>query len=185
MKELIFKDKQKREVCEVEMFLEEYNLVASGAPWTAHEHRDHPDYVIFSHSLNQYRLVELTSVYLHDSSVEKEHRFRHEEPIAIPYDAHKLEAYRNRIVRSVERKCATFRQEFDSQIAILSLYLNDYIAIYLSREELLELAILRFHQVAASGPFNQIAMWGGSRYPPIVYYRVEDRDDYTVNTPRV
>jgi hypothetical protein len=121
MKELIFKDKQKREVCEVEMFLEEYNLVASGAPWTAHEHRDHPDYVIFSHSLNQYRLVELTSVYLHDSSVEKEHRFRHEEPIDIPYDTHKLEAYKNRIVRSVERKCATFRQEFDSQIAILSL----------------------------------------------------------------
>ncbi len=185
MKGLIFKDKQMREHCEIQLFLDEYNTITIGAPWTAHEHRDRPDWVIFSHALNQYRLVELTSVYLHDNSVEKEHRVRHERPIPIPYDQIKLETYKNRIVRSVARKCATFAGKFEGQIAILSLYLNEYIAIYLSREELIELATLRFPQIADSGPFNQIILWGGSRYAPVVYHRDENNKDYSVIKPRV
>jgi hypothetical protein len=180
VKELIFKDKQKRESYEIELFLRECNLITTGAPWTAYEHRDHPDYVLFSHPLNQRRLVELTSVYLNDKSVETEHRLRHAKPMAIPYNARKLEAYKNRILRAIERKCKTFSDGFEGEFAILSMYLNEYIAIYLSREELLRLVILRFHQIAGAGPFNQIVLWGGGRYQPVLYYRDESEHEGTI-----
>ena len=98
-------------------------------------------------------------------------------PIPIPYDARKVERYKGRIVCAVERKCRSFKKGFGSSLAILSLYLNEYLAIYLTQEDLLELLLLHLPRVAGNGPFHQVVLWGGCPHAPVMYRRDEITDD--------
>jgi hypothetical protein len=134
-------------------------------------HGDHPDFTIISGSLTEKRAVELTSLYLDDNSVIRDHVRRSKGPIPIPYDAQKLDIYKERILRAVERKCRSFASDFGAQLAILAVYLNEYMAIQLTREDLLDLLYVRLPRVAGDGPFDQIVLWGGCPDAPVIFHR--------------
>lgn len=168
-----FGDTDEREAMEVELFLSEYNVIEPGGPWIVLSHEDRPDFRIISETRGEERRVEITLVYLNNKSVIREHVRRMNGPIPIPYDAGKVERYKRQLVQAVETKCHRFKRGFGTNLAILSLYLNDYIAIYLAEEDLLELLLLHLPRVAGSGPFNQIVLWGGCPLTPVIYYRDE------------
>ena len=171
MKRQPFGTTEQQEAKEIELFLQEYNLIEPGGPWRASTHRDRPDFIITSESNFEERAVELTSVYLDDKSVGRDHVRRVRGPIAIPYDARKVERYKARIIRAVEKKCRSFAEGFGGRTAILSVYLNEYIAIHLSQADLLELFNIHLPRVAGRGPFNQIVLWGGCPGTPVIFHR--------------
>jgi hypothetical protein len=162
---------EQREAKEIVLFIREYNLIEPGAPWTASTHRDRPDFIITSESNFEERAVELTSVYLDDKSVARDHVRRLRGPIPIPYDARKVERYKARIIRAVEKKCRSFADGFGGRTAVLSVYLNEYIAIHMGQEDLFELLLIHLPRVAGRVPFNQILLWGGCPDTPAVYSR--------------
>jgi hypothetical protein len=171
MKQQPFGTTKEQEAKEIDLFLKVYNLIEPGGPWHASTHRDRPDFIITSESNFEERAVELTSVYLDDKSEARDHVGRGRGPIAIPYDARKVERYKARIMRAVEKKCRSFADGFEGRTAVLSVYLNEYIAIHMSQEDLFELLLIHLPRVAGRGPFNQILLWGGCPYTPAIYYR--------------
>jgi hypothetical protein len=82
-----------------------------------------------------------------------------------------VERYKARIIRAVEKKCRSFADGFEGQTAILSVYLNDYIAIHMSQEDLFELLLIHLPRVAGRGPFHQIVLWGGFPDTPVIFHR--------------
>jgi hypothetical protein len=171
MRKQPFGNNKERETKEIELFLREYNNIEPGGPWVVSSHQDRPDFKIVGTTLSEERLVELTSVYLDDTSVIRDHVRRVTGPIPIPHEAHRVERYKNRIVRSIKKKCHSFQRSFGPHGAILSLYLNEYIAIHLDEEDLLELLFVHLPRVAGNGPFKQIVLWGGCLHSPAIYYR--------------
>ncbi len=171
MKQQPFGSTEEQEAKEIDLFLKVYNLFEPGGPWHASTHRDRPDFIITRKSNFEERAVELTSVYLDDKSVARDHVRRVRGPIAIPYDARKVERYKARIIRAVEKKCRSFADGFGGQTAILSVYLNEYIAIHMSQEDLFELLLIHLPRVAGRGPFHQIVLWGSCPGTPVIFHR--------------
>jgi hypothetical protein len=120
MKQQPFGTAKEQEAKEMDLFLKVYNLIEPGGPWHGSTHRDSPDFIITSESNFEERAVELTSVYLDDKIVRRDHVRRVRGPIAIPYDARKVEGYKARIIRTVEKKCRSFADGFEGRPAILS-----------------------------------------------------------------
>ena len=171
MKQQPFGNTKEREASEVELFLNEYNSIEPGGPWVVSSHQDRPDFIIASPLPSEKRSVELTSVYVNDKSVIRDHVRRVAGPIAIPHDARQIERYKRRIVQAIEKKCHSFKDGLGPNLAILSLYLNEYIAIHLAEEDVLELLRLHLPRVARNGPFHQIVLWGGCPHTPVIYHR--------------
>jgi len=156
-----WRDKSARESFEISGFLDAYARLNRGAALEVLEKRAKPDYVVGSRAGSQRFGVELTSVYLDDRSVPEEHMQAQGNVLTpIDFSEARLQAYQDRLVAAIESKTRKARAGYDpSRPLILSIYVNEYIAIYLGRKELEALVQRNRSTFDGMSPFAEIVFW--------------------------
>ncbi len=152
-------DKEEREEFEISGFVRTYTRVSGTSPFEVLERREKPDFVVGRVGGEQIG-VELTSVYLDDRSVPDKHKKDFDGLVPIDFDPAELEAYERRLVSAIEAKVEKARTGYDlSRSLVLSIYINEYIAIYLGQNDL-EALVRRNERVFDSiHPFAEIFIW--------------------------
>jgi len=152
-------DKDSREILEINGFIEAYNRLPHGRQFVIESKGDKPDYILRD-DLGIKVGVELTSVYLNDRSVPDEHIPAKEAMVSICDDKNLLEIYLKRIVEAIEGKIKKARKGYTQNISIiLSVYINEYISIYITRDELNRLVRENLGVFDAMSPLSEIVLW--------------------------
>jgi hypothetical protein len=129
------------------------------------ERREKPDYFVEDRKTGDRFGVELTSVYLSDRSVPDEHIPPIPEDlrtVGIPHDEEELSRYKDRLIEAVSAKAEKARNGYDLRYPlILSVYVNEYRAIFLDTEAHWQQFVLENEQAFdACGPISEIVFWG-------------------------
>ena len=153
-------DKDERESFEIEEFIRAYGQLPSSRYFKVVKKSEKPDYIVKDTSTGDIFGIELTSVYTDDHSVPDEHIPTHEGMVDIPYDPQELNNYLERLVNSVRGKIAKSRNGYDtSKPLILSVYVNEYISIYIREKHLKEM-VNRYPEVFDDmAPFSEVVFW--------------------------
>ena len=131
--EVDWPNKPTRETWEIEQFMDCYRRLPSRRDFEIVSKGDRPDYTVRDKCTGEMFGVELTSVYIDNRSVPDDHKVEHEEDVEITYDRGQLELYLSRLVEAVSTKVTKARSKYDtSNPLILSVYVNEYISIYIS-----------------------------------------------------
>jgi hypothetical protein len=170
MKRTIFNNKSEHEKFEIETLLALLNTGSRSADWRVSWTGSKPDALLQDSITGRIVCVESTSVYQEDFSVPREHLFGHDKPIHIEEDPRKLRAYEFRILRAMRRKDRTYRSMPTPYPRVLLVYINEYIAIYLSRMRLIELIIGSLNYVDSQKSFYGVVLWGVINPPVILMY---------------
>lgn len=123
-----------------------------------------PDYLVVDDATGKRFYVELTEVYLDDRSVPDEHKPLFEglggTSINISLDRDKLERYKAQLIEAVRAKKCKSRKGYDLSFPlILSVYVNEYIAIYLTESELKALVSCNQEIFNDITPFHEVVFW--------------------------
>ena len=152
--------KDERESFEIEEFLQAYGRLPSGRHFEIVDESEKPDRIVKDTSTGKIFGVELTSVYMDDRSVPDEHIPTHEGMVDIPYDHQQLNDYLDRLADSVRDKIAKARKGYDtSRPLILSVYVNEYISIYISERHLKEMVNRHPEIFDDMSPFLEVVFW--------------------------
>ncbi len=116
-----------------------------------------PDYVVRDTATRECFGVELTSVYLDDRSVPDIHKRDGDMPQK-PCDAEMFD-YRSRILKAVDEKIKKLKKYDKRFPIILSVYVNEYISIYMKKEELQYLIDINEGLFGKKYPFYDIFFW--------------------------
>jgi hypothetical protein len=121
---------------------------------------ENPDYIVKDTSTDEVFGIEITSVYMNERSVPDEHIPTHEGVVEIAYNHQQLIDYLDLLVDSVRDKIAKARRSYDTSVPlILSIYVNEYISIYI-RERHLQEMVNRYPEVFDDmSPFSEIVFW--------------------------
>ncbi len=160
--------KDERELLEIEEFIQTYGRLTSGRHFEIINKSERPDYIVKDTSTGNIFGVELTSVYMDRRSVPDKHIPTDEEPVDIPSDHQELDDYLDRLADAVKVKIAKAREGYDtSRPLILSVYVNEYIALHIRERHLKEM-VKRYPGVFDDmSPFLEVVFW-----PPFVDYGV-------------
>lgn len=155
-------DKASRENFEIEGFIKAYAKLKGSRKLSIVERSEKPDFVVKDVTTCEEFGVELTSVYSNDRSVPDVHMVGVPagEQVEIPYDTQELQAYEARLVSAIADKVRKARAGYDiGRPLILSLYINEYVSIYLGKAELD--ALVRRHQSLFDemAPFAEVVFW--------------------------
>ena len=152
--------KTEREKFQIDGFIEAYARLPEGKQLQVVSKGESPDFVVRDKQTNDDYGVELTSVYLNDRSVPDIHMRDEPGVVDITYDRDELEKYVKRLVSAVSDKVCKARKGYDSsRPLILAIYVNEYISIYLGKDELEEL-VRRYEGVFdAVAPFSEVVFW--------------------------
>lgn len=155
--------KTEREKFEIDGFIEAYARLPEAQQLevvSRGERGERPDFVVKDKQNNEEYGVELTSVYLDDRSVPDVHKKDEEGIVEIPYNKDELDNYMKRLVGAVIDKVCKARKGYDSSRSlILSIYVNEYISIYLGKSEL-EKFVRKYEGVFdAMAPFKEVVFW--------------------------
>ncbi len=155
-------NKDEREGYEIQTFIDHYKRLPSRIEFIVIEKREKPDYFVKDKNKEEYYGVELTSVYLSDTSVRDNHiPTLNEKGIPIPFNRDEIEKYKNRIINSIRDKVQKASTLYDRRYRlILSIYVNEYIEIFMDRNEWS--AFVKEHKAVfnAMYPFTQVFFWG-------------------------
>ncbi len=152
--------KAERELSEIEGFIQAYGRLTSGRQFEIVDESEKPDYIVKDTSTGKIFGVELTSVYMDDRSVPDEHIPTHEGMVDIPYDHQKLDDYLDRLADSVRVKIAKARKGYDTRRPlILSVYVNEYISIYIRERHLKEMVNRHPGVFDDMSPFLEVVFW--------------------------
>jgi hypothetical protein len=150
-------DKAQREQWEIQGFLRAYEKLTNRRTLEIVSRGDRPDYVVVDRTTGAEFGVELTSTYLDDRSVPDTHKVLHSGPVHIPFDQRELDRYKQRLVDTVKTKVQQARRGYDaSRPLILSVYVNEYISIYLKRNDWEEINEELFDEMS---PFVEVVFW--------------------------
>lgn len=150
-------DKSKREQLEINGFIESYHRLPHGEHFSIVAKGERPDYRLRGQKTGELIGVELTTAYLSDNSVPEIHL---KDTISFKLDEDQIPLYQERLARAVQKKIKLASQGYDRSLPlILSLYVNEYIAIYFGRAEWLELMTLHPDPFSRIAPFREIVMW--------------------------
>lgn len=157
--------KDERENLEIEGFLRHYARLPDRRTLHVIERREKPDYFVEDRKTGDRFGVELTSVYLSDRSVPDEHIPpipEHLRTVGIPHDEEELSRYKNRLVEAVTAKAEKARVGYDLRHPlILSVYVNEYRAIFLDTEAHWRTLVLENEEsFDACGPISEVVFWG-------------------------
>ena len=153
-------NKDAREAWEIQAFISAYKKLPGQPELMIENSGEKPDYVVVNKITGERFGVELTSAYIDDRSVPEQHMSVHHESVPIPDDAETLARYKQRLIDCVRIKVEKARKNYQQGIPlILSVYVNEYISIYLETDEFgsfvnENLAI--FDDVA---PFIEVVFW--------------------------
>ncbi|MCG3769596.1 MAG: hypothetical protein JW384_00725 [Nitrosomonadaceae bacterium] len=170
MKRTIFNNKPEREKFEIETLISLLNTGVRPADWRMSWTGLKPDALLQDSITGRIVCVESTSVYQDDFSVAREHLFGHDKPIHIEEDPRMLRAYELRILRTMRRKDRAYRLMPASSPRILLVYVNEYIAIHLSKMRIIELIISRLKYIDNQRSFHGVVLWGVFDPPVILMY---------------
>ena len=153
-------NKDARETWEIQAFISAYKKLP-GQPELVIENRgEKPDYVVVNKITGERFGVELTSAYIDDRSVPEQHMPVHGEPVPIPDDAETLAKYKQRLVDCVRIKVEKARKDYQCGIPlILSVYVNEYISIYLEADELGSFVNENRAIFDDMAPFMEVVFW--------------------------
>jgi len=116
-----------------------------------------PDYVVKDIVTRDCFGIELTSVYLDDRSVPDVHVKSGK--IEIPYEPHKIEEYKKRILEAVTEKIRK-AEKYDKRFPlILSVYVNEYVSIHMNEEDFQSLVDANEGLFDRMLPFSEIVFW--------------------------
>ena len=153
-------DKERREDLEVRSFMAYYALLRHGREFKIKSKRERPDYWLTDISSGEKFGIELTSVYMDDRSVPNQHLRVPKGPVLIRQDPGEMERYKGRLIGSIRDKVQKARQGYDtSSPLILSVYVNEYISIYLTREEMQDLVSINESTFNNISPFSEVVFW--------------------------
>ena len=164
--------KASRENFEIDKFIAAYSRLDGSPQLTVVSKGEKPDYVVKEACTGREFGVELTAVYSDDRSVPDVHMVDPPDgkAVDIPYDRRELQAYEGRLISAIEDKVHKARKGYDkSRPLILSIYLNEYVSIYLGKQELD--AMVTRHQALFDqmAPFAEVVFWSQDNLKP---YRV-------------
>ncbi len=155
-------NKHEREGYEIQAFIDHYKRLPSRIEFVVIEKREKPDYFVKNKNMNEYFGVELTSVYLADTSVRDEHiPTLNDKGTPIPFSRDEIEEYKSRIISAITEKIQKASTSYDTRYPlILSIFINEYRAIFMDRKEWS--ALVKGNQTVfnAMSPFTQIFFWG-------------------------
>jgi hypothetical protein len=84
----------------------------------------------------------------------------HRGAVDIPFDQSELDQYKKRLVDVVETKVQQARRGYDtSRSLILSVYVNEYIAIYITRSDLEGIIRMNESLFDEMMPFVEVVFW--------------------------
>jgi hypothetical protein len=152
--------KEQREGLEITGFIAAYSRLSGTVRFQMVRKGEKPDYIVRAAKTGQEYGVELTSVYLDDRSVADVHMCDDPDPVRIPDDKAELEAYRTRLVGAILDKICKARKGYDtSRPLILSVYINEYISVYMPGLEV-QAFVKRYDGVFENmAPFSKIVFW--------------------------
>jgi hypothetical protein len=131
--------KDEREEYEITGFINNFKNLPEPREFEIIEKRERLDYFIRDINNNECFGVELTSVYLSDRSVPDEHIKTLDQGIlldGIPFSRGEIEEFKIRILNTINDKVKKARTCYDQRYPlILSVYVNEYRAIYMDRKE--------------------------------------------------
>lgn len=152
--------KDKREQMEIAGFIKAYARLL-GIRMEVVRKSEKPDYIVRVEANNEEYGVELTSVYENDRSVPDDHMRTGLVPI--PENPTQLESYKTRLVEAVQDKIRKARQGYDRpRPLILSIYMNEYISIYLSVADLKAFINQNENIFDDMQPFKCVVFWNDS-----------------------
>jgi hypothetical protein len=153
-------DKETRENLEINGFIAAYKRLSHGKRFVIESKGEKPDYVLRDEDSGIKIGVELTSVYLNNRSVPDEHIPISKTVMPIVDDADKLRIYLERIVEAIRAKVEKANKLYCKEIPlILSVYVNEYISIYLTRANLQGIVQWNSDVFDAISPFSEIVLW--------------------------
>jgi hypothetical protein len=153
-------DKAQREQWEIQGFLRAYEKLTNRRTLEIVSRGDRPDYVVVDRTTGAEFGVELTSTYLDDRSVPDTHKVLHSGPVHIPFDQRELDRYKQRLVDTVKTKVQQARRGYDApRPLILSVYVNEYTAIYLERSDLKVMIRANEKLFNEITPFVEVVFW--------------------------
>ena len=156
--------KDQREDLEIRGFIKHYARLPHCRKLDIVERREKPDYFVKDAATGEYFGVELTSVYLNDRSVPDEHippRPAHLFTNGIAYVEAEVDQYKARLLEAITDKVSKARRGYDlSYPLILSIYVNEYRAIFLDTLSEWEL-LVRDNDLIFDNchPFSEIVFW--------------------------
>lgn len=153
-------NRELREGLEITDFIAAYSGLPGSVRLEVVRKGEMPDYVVRDVQTGQEYGVELTSVYLDDRSVPDAHMRNEPDPVWIPDDEAQLEKYRTRLVGAIIDKICKARKGYDrSRPLILSVYVNEYISIYMRASEV-QAFVRRYDGVfEGMAPFSRVVFW--------------------------
>lgn len=130
-------NKNLRESFEINGFIESYRKLPHGREFEIVKKGENPDYTLKDLSVNEFFGVELTSVYIDNRSVPDIHMKAIDGPTPIPNKSKELEQYKQQLLKAISNKINKAKSGYDTSFPlILSVYVNEYISIYLRKEDL-------------------------------------------------
>lgn len=156
-------NKEQREKLEIRGFIEAYARLPDRRRLQVLAKGEKPDYRVRCEETGAELGVELTSVYLSDRSVPDEHIPSLSGPsrtVELPFDRDKLEKYKLRLMDAVRAKVAKARAGYDcSTPLLLAVYVNEYVGIHLTQNDLEDLAKRFEADFDCMAPFTEVIFW--------------------------
>lgn len=156
-------NKDERENYEINEFVLQYARLPRNRELEVVEKREKPDYVARDKHTKKKYGIELTSVYLSDTSVPNEHipTLKMRIGNGIDLDRSEIEDYKERVTEAVKCKIEKAKNGYDqSHPLILSVYINEYRAIFMDRKDCEEMVHKNQELFNAMSPFIEVVFWG-------------------------
>jgi hypothetical protein len=155
-------DKASRENLEIDGFIKACLKLEGARKFSIVSRREKPDFVLKEMATGEEFGVELTSVYNSDRSVPDVHMvdIPAGKLVEMPYDEQEIHAYEERLISAIADKVRKARAGYDtSRPLILSVYINEYVSIYMGKPEL-DAFVRRHHSLFdRMAPFAEIVFW--------------------------
>jgi hypothetical protein len=153
-------NKNSREQFEINEFIVEYKKLDHGRTFEVMTKRERPDYFVKDIQSEEIFGIELTSVYSDDRSVPDVHKKPVNGIEEIPFDHSDLKEYQERLIEAISKKVSKARKCYDTTYPlILSIYVNEYISIYIRERHLQELAKRHKNVFDDMAPFSEVVLW--------------------------
>jgi len=153
-------NKSDREAFEIAGFIDAYARLPQGQKFEVVSKSEAPDYIVKDQQTGQEYGIELTSAYLNDRSVPDVHMKKESGVVDIPHDKAVIEQYSKRLIGAfIEKICKARKNYKTRRPLILAVYVNEYIAVYLGKEELEALTRRYEGLFDAVSPFTEVVFW--------------------------
>ena len=153
-------NKNSREQFEINEFIVAYEKLEHGRTFEIISKREGPDYFVKDIKSEEIFGIELTSVYSDDRSVPDVHKKPVNGIEEIPFDHSDLKEYQERLIETIIKKVSKARECYDTTYPlILSIYVNEYISIYIRERHLQELTKRHEKVFDDMAPFSEVVLW--------------------------